>query len=52
MKIKPLKTGEFYHNEIQTIPQKYVLVHQKPGTWKSDDWKELIAPAISDKKHY
>ncbi len=32
------------------IPEKYRLVHQKLGTWQSDEWKELIAPTISDEK--
>jgi predicted metal-binding protein len=32
------------------IPQKYVLVHEKLGTWESDEWKKLIAPTMSDEK--
>ncbi|WP_010664339.1 CGGC domain-containing protein [Marinilabilia salmonicolor] len=30
------------------IPQKYLLNHQRLGTWKSDEWKEWIAPTLSD----
>lgn len=32
------------------IPQKYVPVHEKLGTWESDEWKKLIAPTMSDEK--
>jgi predicted metal-binding protein len=30
------------------IPQKYYLTHDKLGTWKSDAWKELVAPTMCD----
>ena len=30
------------------IPQKYFLTHEKIGTWKSDEWKELIKPTLKD----
>jgi len=32
------------------IPQKYYTSHQVLGTWNSDEWKELISPALSDEK--
>jgi predicted metal-binding protein len=32
------------------IPQKYYLTHTKLGTWNSDEWKELIAPTLTDEK--
>ncbi len=32
------------------IPQKYYLVHQKLGTWKTKEWKEFIRPALADEK--
>ncbi len=31
------------------IPQNYFLVHQKLGTWESEEWKELIRPTLTDK---
>ncbi len=30
------------------IPEKYVITHQKLGSWKSSGWKELINPTLSD----
>ncbi len=32
------------------IPEKYMTTHEALGTWKSDTWKELIAPTLSDEK--
>jgi predicted metal-binding protein len=32
------------------IPQKYVNVHDKLGTWASPKWKEIIQPTLSDEK--
>jgi predicted metal-binding protein len=32
------------------IPQKYFLVHQELGTWRSDHWQELIAPTLADEE--
>jgi len=32
------------------IPQKYLDVHGKIGTWKSKDWQEKIKPTMSDEK--
>jgi len=28
------------------IPQKYLLMHEKLGTWKSDMWQEIIQPTL------
>jgi len=28
------------------IPQKYFLMHEKLGTWKSDYWQEIIQPTL------
>jgi len=30
------------------IPQKYHITHTTLGTWKSREWKSLIAPTLSD----
>ncbi|MFO7619327.1 MAG: CGGC domain-containing protein [Thermoplasmata archaeon] len=30
------------------IPQKYYLVHEKLGTWKSAEWQEMIKQVMSD----
>ena len=30
------------------IPQKYLLVHQRCGTWDAPEWQELTAPAMAD----
>ena len=32
------------------IPQKYFLMHEKLGTWKSDTWQEIIQPTLVDKE--
>ena len=32
------------------IPQKYFLMHEKLGTWKSDYWQEIIQPTLVDEK--
>ena len=32
------------------IPEKYYLAHQKLGTWKGAEWKDLISPTVSCKK--
>ena len=32
------------------IPQKYFLMHEKLGTWKSEYWQEIIQPTIVDEK--
>jgi len=32
------------------IPQKYLDIHGKIGTWKSDAWQEKIKPTMSDEK--
>lgn len=31
------------------IPQKYLLIHEKLGTWKSDIWQEIIQPTMTYK---
>ena len=30
------------------IPEKYLTMHTKIGTWEGDEWKEIIAPTMSD----
>lgn len=30
------------------IPEKYYVVHEKLGTWKSAGWQELIKPTLAD----
>jgi predicted metal-binding protein len=32
------------------IPQKYLNMHDKLGTWKSDEWKRIIEPTMTDEK--
>ena len=32
------------------IPQKYLLTHEKLSTWKTAEWKDLIAPTLADEK--
>jgi len=32
------------------IPQKYLLVHEKLGSWDSTAWKELTGPTMCDEK--
>jgi len=32
------------------IPQKYFLMHEKLGTWKSDYWQDIIQPTLVDEK--
>ncbi|MBZ0181431.1 MAG: CGGC domain-containing protein [Melioribacteraceae bacterium] len=32
------------------IPEKYFITHSKLETWNTDQWKELIAPSLSDKE--
>ena len=30
------------------IPQKYLEMHEKLGTWNSDRWQEIIKPTLCD----
>ena len=32
------------------IPQKYLLVHARLGTWDSPEWEEFIAPTLADEE--
>lgn len=32
------------------IPQKYLDLHTKLGTWKEPEWESLLAPTTSDEK--
>lgn len=32
------------------IPEKYLETHSKLRTWETDEWKELIAPTLTNKK--
>lgn len=31
------------------IPEKYLIVHEKLGTWKSEEWQKMIAPVLPEK---
>ena len=43
-----------YNLEVVTgthpIPQNYYDTHKKLGTWKSADWKEILAPIFTDEE--
>jgi hypothetical protein len=30
------------------IPQKYLLTHERCGTWAGQEWSELLAPTMTD----
>lgn len=30
------------------IPEKYLTMHTKLGTWEGDEWKPIISPTMSD----
>jgi len=30
------------------IPEKYLTMHSKLGTWQDDEWKPIISPTMSD----
>jgi len=32
------------------IPQKYIHMHEKLGTWDGPEWKEIIQPTLTDEK--
>jgi predicted metal-binding protein len=32
------------------VPQNYFEMHEKLGTWKSPDWKEILKPILTDEK--
>ena len=32
------------------IPQKYYITHKELGTWKADNWQELIKPTLADEE--
>ena len=32
------------------IPEKYLLVHEKLGTWKSEKWKEIVKTLLPEKQ--
>ncbi len=32
------------------IPQKYLIMHEKLGTWKDEKWQEIIEPTLTDEK--
>jgi len=31
------------------IPEKYVIVHEKLGTWESPEWQEWIRPTFPER---
>lgn len=31
------------------IPEKYLIVHEKLGTWKTEEWQKMIAPILPEK---
>jgi predicted metal-binding protein len=32
------------------IPEKYIHVHEKLGTWDDSEWKKIIEPTLADEK--
>jgi len=32
------------------IPEKYLKIHQKLGTWNDSDWSDIIGPTLVDEK--
>jgi predicted metal-binding protein len=32
------------------IPEKYVKVHEKLGTWNTDEWRKMIEPTLCNEK--
>ncbi|MDY0019781.1 MAG: CGGC domain-containing protein, partial [Anaerolineae bacterium] len=32
------------------IPQKYLNMHTKLGTWETAEWKEIIQPTLTDEE--
>jgi len=32
------------------IPQKYLIMHNKMGTWNDPEWKEIIQPTLTDEE--
>ncbi|MCK4533980.1 MAG: CGGC domain-containing protein [Syntrophobacterales bacterium] len=32
------------------IPQKYLIMHDKLGTWNDPEWKEIIQPTLVDEE--
>ncbi len=32
------------------IPQKYLIMHEKLGTWNEPEWKEIIQPTLVDEE--
>jgi len=32
------------------IPEKYLKMHEKLGTWNSDEWQAIIIPTMNDEK--
>ena len=32
------------------IPEKYLIVHTKLGTWNTPEWQEIIKPTLADEK--
>jgi predicted metal-binding protein len=52
----------YFHDYIQSkyglevvygthpIPEKYLKTHEKLDTWNSNEWQNIISPAMSDKK--
>ena len=32
------------------IPEKYLEIHQKLGTWNNSKWSDLIGPTLTDQK--
>jgi predicted metal-binding protein len=52
----------YFHDYIKTkygievvygthpIPEKYLTIHEKLGTWNSDEWQAIILPTMNDEK--
>ncbi len=53
---------EYFHDYIEKkydieviygthpIPEKYMIMHKKLGTWKDPKWGKIIEPTVTDKK--
>jgi predicted metal-binding protein len=53
---------EYFHDYIETkyglevvygthpIPEKYLQMHEKLGTWNGDGWQAIVEPTMNDEK--
>ncbi|HKJ82303.1 MAG TPA: CGGC domain-containing protein [Ignavibacteriaceae bacterium] len=45
----PVKYGMKVIAGTHPVPEKYFKVHDKLGTWNSDEWNELLKPTLKEK---